>query len=297
MATLTMDQTSLLVERATPVGRSIRRRVLTFIAEYSVLIGITAMFAFPFLFLILQSLMPAGQAKTGDLWPSTFEWHNYVEVFQRIPLAHYFANSLLICVATTVGVVVSSLPVAYAFSMLRWRGREVVFIVVLVTMTLPYQALFVPQFQIFSGLGWVGTYLPLIVPSFLADAFSIFLLRQFLLTLPTDVIEAARIDGAGELQILARIVFPMAKPAIMAVALFQFLGAWGDFFGPLIYVNDPNLMTLAVGIQAFQSEVGRLGESNLTLAACTVFVLPVIILFMFAQKAFIEGVNFTGSKG
>ncbi|MEU4244506.1 carbohydrate ABC transporter permease [Actinoplanes sp. NPDC026619] len=273
------------------------RRFLVAVAEHSVLIGFAAIFTLPLLYLVLQSLMPMDQVKTAALWPRDFQWSNYREVFVRIPLLRYLGNTLLICLVSTIGTVVSTVPVAYAFAQLRWRGRGAVFALVLSTMMLPYQVTFMPQYEIFSKLGWIGTFLPLTVPSFFADAFSIFLLRQFFLTLPGDVLDAARIDGAGEWRLLLRMAAPMAKPAIMSVALFQFLFAWSDFFGPLLYLNDENHYTLAVGIQQFQSQAGKLGEGNLTLAACALFVLPIMVLFLFAQKAFIEGVNLSGVKG
>ena len=274
-----------------------RRRFLVTVARHSVLIAFAAMFALPFVYMLLQSVMPIDQVKTGEIWPRSFEWSNYKTVFDKIPLLTYFKNTALVCIATTVGTVVSCVPVAFVFSRVQWRGRTTVFVIVLATMMLPYQVLFVPQYQIFSNLGWVDSLLPLTVPAFFADAFSIFLLRQFFLTLPGEVLDAARVDGAGEFRVLTRVVVPLARPAIMAVAMFQFLFSWGDFFGPLLYLNTPDHYTLAVGIQQFNSEVGRLGASNLTLAASAMFITPVIILFFFAQKVFIEGVALTGIKG
>ena len=172
-----------------------------------------------------------------------------------------------------------------------------VFVLVLSTMMLPFQVLFVSQYEIFSNLGWLNTILPLVVPAFFANAFSIFLLRQFFLTLPTETIDAARADGASELQILTRIVVPMAKPGIMAVAIFQFLFAWSDFFGPNIYLSDESNLTLAVGLVRLNTAAARVGESNLTMAASVIFVMPLVVIFFFAQKVFIEGVTLTGTKG
>jgi multiple sugar transport system permease protein len=164
-------------------------------------------------------------------------------------------------------------------------------------MMLPFQVLFVSQYQIFSSLGWLNTILPLTVPAFFADAFSIFLLRQFFLTLPEETLDAARVDGAGEWKVLWRVVAPMAKPGIMAVAIFQFLFSWSDFFGANIYLSDERNLTLAVGLVRLNTEAARLGESNLTMAAAVIFVIPLIIIFFFAQRIFIEGVTLTGSKG
>ena len=276
-----------------PLGR----RALLLVGRHSVLIALALMFALPLVFMVLQSLMPITQAKTTALWPSTFKWGNYREAFDRIPLATYFINTLKVCVLATVGTVVSCVPVAYAFSHLHWRGRTAVFVLVLSTMMLPYQVLFVSQYEIFTSLGWINSILPLTVPAFFADAFSIFLLRQFFLTLPTEVMDAARIDGASEFGVLARVVVPMARPGIMAVAIFQFLFSWSDFFGPNIYLADEKSLTLAVGLVRFNTALAKTGESNLTMAASVLFVLPILVVFFFAQKVFIEGVTLTGTKG
>jgi multiple sugar transport system permease protein len=200
-------------------------------------------------------------------------------------------------VLATVGVIVSSVPVAYALSRMRWRGRQATFLVVISTMMLPAQVTIVPLFIIFTRLHWVGTLAPLIVPTFFGDAFSIFLLRQFFMTIPEELVDAARVDGASEFQIMWHVIVQLAKPAIAAVGLFQFLYAWNDFFGPLIYtLNNSKIWTLAVGLQQFTT-THRGTIWNLQMAASVLFMMPVIVLFLFAQKAFIEGVTLTGVKG
>lgn len=272
------------------------KRIVGFIGQHAILVGLALMFSLPFFFMLLQSVMPLNQAKTTALWPRSFEWGNYAEVFNRVPLLSYARTTVIVCTLVVVGTIVSCVPVAYAFSHLRWRGRGAMFVLILSTMMLPFQVLFVSQYQIFSSLGWLGTILPLTVPAFFADAFSIFLLRQFFLTLPTETLDAARVDGAGEWKVLWRVVLPLAKPGIMAVAIFQFLFAWSDFFGPNIYLNDDNL-TLALGLVRLNTALARTGESSLTMAAAVVFVIPLIAIFFFAQKIFIEGVTLTGSKG
>lgn len=274
-----------------------RHRALLAVGRHSVLIALALMFALPFLFILLQSLMPITQVKTRALLPEPFEWRNYRAVFDRVPLAGYFVNTLKVCALATLGTVLSCVPVAYAFSWLQWRGRGAVFVVVLATMMLPYQVLFPTQYQIFTSLGWINSVLPLTVPAFFGDAFSIFMLRQFFLTLPGDVLDAARVDGAGEFRVLTRVVVPMAKPGIMAVALFQFLFAWSDFFAPNIYLENENSLTLAVGLARMNAALAKTGESNLTMAASVIFVLPILLVFFFAQRVFIEGVNLTGTKG
>jgi multiple sugar transport system permease protein len=287
------DDQPVRLPRRQPVGH----RILLTVARHSVLIGLAAMFALPFIFMVLQSVMPITQAKTSALWPDRFEWGNYSEVFRRVSLDRYVWNTLRVCFFATLGTVVSCVPVAYAFSHVQWRGRTAMFVLVLSTMMLPYQVLFVSQYQIFTELGWIDSILPLTVPAFFANAFSVFLLRQFFLTLPGEVLDAARIDGATELGVLTRVVVPMAKPGIMAVAIFQFLFAWSDFFGPNLYLEDDSNLTLAVGLVRMNTALVKTGESNLTMAASVMFVLPLLVVFFFAQKIFIEGVTLTGTKG
>ncbi len=278
-----------------PQGRTVR--ALLAVNRHAVLIALSLMFALPFVFMLLQSVMPIDQSQTDALLPSHFAWSNYTRVLDKVPLVRYFFNTAMVCILSTTGTIISCVPVAYALSRMHWRGRNAVFIVLLATMMLPYQVLFVPQYEIFSKLGWINTIFPLTVPSLFADAFSVFLLRQFFLTLPGEVIDAARVDGAGEFRILTRVVMPMAKPGIMAVAIFQFLFSWSDFFGPNIYLQDQNSRTLAVGLASLNTELAKTGETNLVMAAAVMFVAPVIVLFFFAQKVFIEGVTLTGVKG
>ena len=196
----------------------------------------------------------------------------------------------------TIGVLVSSIPVAYALSRLRWKGRDVVFIAVLVAMMLPPQITVVPVYVLFSKLHLIGSLWPLIIPNFLGDAFSIFLLRQFFLTIPEEYSDAARVDGCGELRILFSVFLRLAKPAIAAVALFAFLFCFNDFFGPLLYTaENPGHWTLSLGLAQFRT-IHQV-QWNLTMAATVLFMAPVIVIFFLAQKAFVEGVTLTGVKG
>jgi multiple sugar transport system permease protein len=273
-----------------------RRRFLTAVANHAILIAVSVVFLIPFLFVVLTAVMTDRQALTGALWPRPFQWSNFADVFRRVPILRYTWNTTLIAVLTTVGTVVSCIPVAYALSRMRWRGRQATFVVILATIMLPFQVTVVPLYIIFVRLGWVGSFKPLIIPAFFADAFSIFLLRQFFLTIPDELSDAARVDGAGELQILLRVIVPLAKPAIAAVALFNFLYAWNDFFGPLLYLGEnPKLWTLAIGLSQFRS-LHRV-QWNLIMSASVLFMLPVIIMFFLAQRVFIEGVTLTGTKG
>jgi len=273
-----------------------RRRFLTEVGNHAALIAVSIMFLLPIAFIVLTALMTDSQARTPDIWPDPFRWNNFVDVFDRIPLLRYTFNTATIATLATLGVVVSCIPVAYALSRMRWRGRNASFLIVLSTIMLPIQVTIVPLYILFVRFGWIGTMKPLIVPLFFGDAFTIFLLRQFFLTIPSELSDAARVDGASEFQIMTRVIVPLAKPAIAAVALFQFLYSWNDFFAPLLYlIQDPDKWTLSIALSEFRSQYHV--EWNLTMAAAVLFVMPVIVLFFLAQRAFIEGVTLTGTKG
>jgi len=258
------------------------------------------LFVMPFVFVLLTALMSRQQALSTHYWPHPFVWSNFLHVNRIIPILHDGWNSTVYAVLSSVGVVVSSVPVAYALARMRWRGRNVVFLLVLATLMLPDQVTSVPLYVIFVRFHWIGTLKPLIVPNFLGDAFSIFLLRQFFMTIPEELADAARVDGAGEFRILTRVIVPLAKPAIAAVALFQFLYAWNDFFYPLLYAgNNPKTVTLAVGLAQLMGNTNvHYGVLwNVLMAGSVLFMTPVIVIFFFAQKVFIEGVTLTGIKG
>ena len=273
-----------------------RHRLLVAVATHSGLIACSIAFLAPFALIGLTALMTSRQALSPELWPHPFRPANFVDVFTQVPLLRYTANSLLYAGLATLGVLVSSIPVAYALAKLRWRGRGVALVLVLATMMLPYQVTSISLYIMFVRLHWVGTLLPLIVPAFFGDAFSIFLLRQFFMTLPEEYLDSARVDGAGEFAVLRRVVVPLAKPAIAAVGLFNFMYAWNDFFAPLLYtVENPKAWTLAVGLSQFKTQYAV--QWNLTMAATLLFMVPVVVLFLFAQRAFIEGVTLTGVKG
>jgi multiple sugar transport system permease protein len=280
-----------------PIPEDVRRhRFLMTVARHSVLIAVAIGFLAPFVFIVLTSLMTDQQAVTPSIWPRPFQWANFSEVFDRIPLLTYAWNTTQIAVGSTIGVLVSCIPVAYALSRMRWRGRQVAFVLILATLMLPFQVTIVPLYIIWVRLDQIGHLTPLILPSFLGDAFSIFLLRQFFLTIPDELSDAARVDGASEFQIMTRVIVPLAKPAIAAVALFNFLYNWNDLFAPLLFLGtNQKLWTLTIALSEFQSRHGT--EWNLTMAAAILFMLPVIILFFLAQRVFVEGVTLTGVKG
>ncbi|MDE2127208.1 MAG: carbohydrate ABC transporter permease [Armatimonadetes bacterium] len=223
------------------------------------------------------------------------QWHNYPDALRSFPFWLYTANTLLICVLTMAGTVISAALPAYGFARVRWRGRDTLFFILLATIMLPPQVTMLPVFLIFRRLHWTGTFLPLIVPAFFGPAFYIFLLRQFFRTLPQELSDAARIDGCSEVGILARVIAPISKPALATVALLAFTSAWMDFSGPLIYLHDERTYTLAVGLLAFLGRHG--GEWALLMAASTVITLPMLVIFFFAQKTYIQGIALTGMKG
>jgi multiple sugar transport system permease protein len=295
--TATMERpTRVVVPRQLPVPVR-RKRFLLAVANHSMAIALAVVFLVPLVFVGLTAVMSLHQSLSSSIWPHPFVWSNFSKVFHSIPFLRYTWNTVLYAVLSTVGVVVSSIPVAYALARMRWKGSQATFVVVLATMMLPAQVTSIPLYVLFAKLHWIGSLKPLIVPSFFGDPFSIFLLRQFFLTIPQELIDAARVDGAGEWQILTRIVVRLAKPAIVAVGLFQFFFAWNDFFNPLIYTgNSSNIWTLAVGLSQF-TNLQRGVLFNLQMAASVLFILPVIIVFFFAQKAFVEGVTLTGVKG
>jgi multiple sugar transport system permease protein len=224
-------------------------------------------------------------------------WENFVRAIQYMeyfPL--YLKNTLVLCLLTVVGTVASSSLAAYGFARMDWRGRDKVFLVALATMMVPFPVVMVPLYSLFRGLGWIGTLKPLWVGSFFAGAFNVFLLRQFFMTIPHDLSDAARIDGCSEFRIFWQIILPLCRPALMVVALFQFMYTWNDFLGPLIYLTKQEDYTLALGLQFFQSQHGGT-EWHYLMAASTLVALPIIILFFFTQKTFIEGISMTGIKG
>jgi multiple sugar transport system permease protein len=273
-----------------------RRRTLTTIGNHAVLIAFAAMFAAPMVFIVLTALMTDQQALSRELWPRPFAWSNFVEVWRQAPMVRYAWNTMQVAILSTVGIVVSCVPVAYALSRIRWPGREAVFILVLSTIMLPSAVTIVPLYIIFTRLHWIPSFKPLIIPAFFAgDAFSIFLLRQFFLATPGELSDAARVDGAGEFQVLLRVIVPLAKPAIAAVALFNFLYVWNDFFEPLLFLGqEPKLWTLSLGLAQFRGL--HHVDWNLTMAASFIVMLPIILLFLLAQRVFMEGIKFGVGK-
>jgi len=263
---------------------------------YGALVLAAIAFLSPLAWMVSTSLKPLNETMSMHWIPSQMHWENYPEAIREMgDFWRYAANSLLLCLLSVTGSVVSSALAAYGFSRIEWRGRDKVFFVLLATMMIPFPVVMVPIYGLFKELGWIGTFKPLWVPTFFAGAFNVFLLRQFFLGIPKDISEAARIDGCSEIGIFLRVILPLSKPALLIVALFQFLYTWNDFLGPLIYLTDQKNFTLALGLQSFQSQNGGTSWHHL-MAASTLIVLPVIVLFFFTQKSFIEGIAATGRK-
>ena len=231
----------------------------------------------------------------ATLLPRPVKWQNYPAALRAVPFTVYLKNTLRLCGVTVLGAVLSSAIVAYGFARLEFKGKQALFLLMISTMALPGQVTMIPVFALFRWLGWYGTYLPLTVPAFFGTPFFIFLLTQFYRTLPGELSEAARVDGAGEWTIFWRIILPLSMPVLATCALFQFLGTWNDFFGPLLYINDSSRYTLAYGLQQFLAVHG--GQWTRLMAAATLFTLPILLLFFFAQRTFIQGIATTGSKG
>jgi ABC-type glycerol-3-phosphate transport system permease component len=221
-------------------------------------------------------------------------WSNYTEAFTLVPLGRFFLNTVLITVVAVLGEAISSAVVAYPFARLRWRGRDTLFLLVLATMMLPRQVTLIPVFIIFRTLGWLDTFLPLMVPPWFGVPFYIFLLRQFYMTIPRDLDDAATIDGCSRLGVFARITLPLSMPVLAAVSIFSFQFHWNDFFQPLIYLFSKENYTLALGLRFFQGNYGT--DWHYLMAASLVAMLPVVLVFFFTQRIFIQGVVFTGIK-
>lgn len=280
-----------------------RRRLRpTFLLErcviYTILIGFSLIFSVPFYWLITTSIkIPDEIFAYPIVWvPSAITLDHYIGAFTIVPLARYISNTMIIAIATVIGAVLSNALIAYGLARIDWSLAKPLFAIFLATMMVPGAVTMIPVYIIFKTLGWLDTYLPLTVPSYFGAAFFIFLLRQFFLTIPLELSDAARIDGASELQIFSRIVLPLAKPALATVALSQFIGSWENFIGPLIYLNNKDLYTIAIGLAMFRNEYG-LREIGPLMAASTIMILPVIALFFLTQRTFIQGITLTGLKG
>ncbi|MCY3898803.1 MAG: carbohydrate ABC transporter permease [Caldilineaceae bacterium] len=253
----------------------------------------------PFFWLLSSSLKAPHEIYVfPPKWiPDPVRWSNYREVFEVVAVARYTANTMIVTIFSTVGVIISSSMAAYSFARLRFKGRDIVFGLILSTVMLPYVVTMIPVYILFTRLGWIGTYLPLIVPDWFGGPITIFLLRQFFRTIPLELEDAARIDGASRPRIFAQIILPLARPALTVVLVLSLLYNWNDFLAPLIYLHKRDMFTLALGLNALQHFESGLDWTHYVMVLATLMVLPVIIVYFLAQRAFVEGIVLTGLKG
>lgn len=261
--------------------------------------ALTIVFIYPFIWLISASFKPRGEVFDNKLIPDTFTLQNYLDVWAQAPMALGLLNTAIVTVLAAVTVTISSAMVAWGFSYFRFRGREVLFGVVLATMMLPGAVTLIPTFLIWDALGQVGTLTPLWAGNLFGSAFYIFLIRQFFLTLPRETFEAAQIDGASNWKIFTRIALPLIKPALVVTLLFEFQAAWTDLMRPLIYLRDSSTFTIPRGLKAMLDQFGFGGEWHweIVVTASVIATVPMIIIFFLGQRYFIEGVASTGTKG
>jgi multiple sugar transport system permease protein len=262
------------------------------------LIIMCAIFLIPVYWMLVTALKtPADLAKPSPGWlPHSFAWSNFKGAIDAFPFGRFFVNSVCITALVAFGTVLSNVIIAYGFACIEWRGRDKLFYVVIATMFLPFAITVIPLFDLFGWLHWINTWFPLIVPAFFGSGFSTFLLRQFLMQIPKDLLDSARIDGANDWRILWRIVVPMSKPALATVGIFAALAAWNDFLGPLIYLQDQKLQTLAIGLQYLRQTQPGLITVNLLMAASVMAIVPVIILFFGFQRFFVRGITMGSIK-
>jgi multiple sugar transport system permease protein len=284
---------------AHPTGLQSRRNQarLSKSIAYVVCTFVAVAYIFPLYWMVVTALKTDAEV---FLTPPTFvprdpQWGNFIASTQYIPFWLYMYNTLVICVLRIIGTVVSCALIAYGFARVRWPGRNLVFLIYLSTIMLPGQVTMIPLYIVYRQFGWIGTFWPIVLPAFFGNVLYVFLLRQFLMTIPNELSDAARIDGANELGIFWRIMVPLLKPALATVALFTFVISYTDFLGPLIYLTEQNQWTISLGLKMFQNMYGL--QWQLMMAASAITMIPMVILFFFTQRTFIEGITLTGIKG
>ena len=274
----------------------VNKKHLNNFLRYAVLIIVSVLFLYPFAWLLSTSLKANTQIFIfPPVWiPNPVRFSNYVDAFTTIPYMSYLVNSCVVVIFALLGEVLSAPVVGYAFSKLRWKGRDKVFLLVLATMMLPFQVVMIPLYSMYAKLGLINTYLPLMLPDFFGKAYFVFLMRQFFLTIPEDISDSGRIDGASEFRIFTSLVLPLARPALVSVILFTFVWSWTDFLGPLIFLTDSSRWTISIGLSQFTVNHGM--NWALLMAGSTIFMIPMVILFCLLQRTFIEGITVTGMK-
>ena len=273
------------------------QRTLRGIVSQFALIALSAIFIIPFAWLVSTSFKPESQIFVfPPIWiPRPPTVTHYIDGVNFLPFGTYLLNTIEIAVISVIGTVLSCSLVAYGLSRIDWKGRNTLFAMLLATLMIPFQVTMIPLFIIMKNLGWIDTYLPLVVPNFLAPAFFVFMLRQFFMAIPRDLTDAAKIDGASEFGCYWRIIMPLSKPALATVALFTFINAWGEFLRPLIYLSTEDKYTLAIGLARFRDQYGSYWGQMMAVA--TLMTVPIIVLFFFTQRTFIQGITLSGIKG
>ncbi|CAN5516891.1 carbohydrate ABC transporter permease [soil metagenome] len=264
---------------------------------YAILLAGTLVILTPFWWMVTTSLKTPAEVFTfpPTFLPHKIIWKNYVDIFQKAPFLLYFRNTTYVVLLDMIGTLLSASLVGFAFARLRWRGRDLLFLITLATMMLPGAVILIPRYLIFKELHWLDSFRPLWVPSFFGYAFFIFLMRQFYTTIPFDLDDAALIDGCSHFGVWWRILLPLTRPAMAACAIFTFNATWNDFLGPIIYLSSQDKLTLALGLLNFRGP--HTTDWHYLMASSVVAMMPVILLYFFAQKYFIQGVVFTGVKG
>jgi ABC-type glycerol-3-phosphate transport system permease component len=269
------------------------------ILRHLLVIGLSLVFAMPLIWALSTSLKTEPQVYiVPPKWiPDPIQWSNYPNALTRVPFLYYMLNTVKIAIPSVFGTVLSCTIAAYGFARIRWRYRDLFFFICISTMMIPYQVTMIPLFITFKNLGWINTYLPLVVPTFFGNPYYIFLLRQFLLTIPQELSDAARVDGCSDWTILSQIIVPLSIPALAVVGLLHFLFTWNDYLGPLLYIGREDLYTVALGLSRY--EAGGFSQANWSflMAASVASILPALILFFFTQRTFIEGITLSGIKG
>lgn len=275
------------------------RKVFSRVALYVTLIALASFYVLPMYWMVRSSLMTSTQiasVRPYVIWPQEMLWQNYADAMTYVPFVDYFFNTMYVILLVLAGTLFTSTLAAFAFSRIDWRGRDMWFAILMTGLMLPGAVTIIPTYIGWSKLSAINTFWPLTLPAFFGGGiFNIFLLRQFFHSIPRELDEAAFVDGASYFQIYASVIVPLARPAVIVVALFRFLDAWNDYFGPILYLNDPKKFTLAIGLLSFRGQYAT--KWNLVMAASTVVVLPCVIIFLFSQKQLIEGIALTGLKG
>ncbi|HEV8636494.1 MAG TPA: carbohydrate ABC transporter permease [Chloroflexota bacterium] len=284
--------------------RTARARASALVAQalkHAGLIALSAFFVLPWFWMLTTSLKtPAQMIEIPIRWiPDPVLWQNYPNAFFRDPnqpLLLYFQNTLTVALPSVIGALLSNTMVAYGFARLQWPGRNLVFMLVIATLLVPFPVVMIPLYLFWRFFELTNTYWPLVLPAWLASPYLVFLLRQFFMTIPQELSESARLDGASEMRILWQVIMPLARPALAVVALFEFIRQWNDFLGPLIFLNEKSKFTIALGLRNMQNAYG-LSNFGEIMAASTITILPVVLIFFLAQRTFIQGITFTGIKG